>query len=121
MAVRNFKDLLVWQKGIELVEETYKLVRLLPKDELYALSSQMRRAAVSIPSNIAEGQKRKSPKEFINFLSFARGSAAELETQYIICERLGFLTNEQVELPINMCVELYKMLNNFINKINEDI
>ena len=120
MAVRNFKDLLVWQKGIELVEETYKLVKYLPKDEIYALSDQMRRAAVSVPSNIAEGQQRKSDKEFANFLSFARGSVAELETQFIICVRLGFLSEVQAELPINMCQELYKMLNNFISKLGNE-
>ena len=120
MAVRNFKDLLVWQKGIELVEVTYKLVKYLPKDEIYALSGQMRRAAVSIPSNIAEGQQRKSEKEFANFLSIARGSVVELETQYIICEKLEYLSKEQIELPINTCQELYKMLNTFISKLNED-
>lgn len=120
MAVKNFKDLLIWQKGVELVKETYKLVKLLPNDEMYALSSQMRRAAVSVPSNIAEGQQRKSPKEFANFLSIARGSVAELETQFIICEELGYLSKGQIELCINTCQELYKMLNSFISKLSEE-
>ena len=119
MPVKSFRELLVWQKGMELVEETYSSVKLLPKEEMYGLSDQMRRAAVSIPSNIAEGQKRKSPKEFANFLSVSRGSVAELETQYIICERLGFLTGENTKKAIDLCHELYKMLNVLIDRINE--
>ncbi|WP_316638118.1 four helix bundle protein [uncultured Ruminococcus sp.] len=74
MYIRNYRDLLVWQKAMDLVIEVYQLTSLLPREENYNLSSQMRRAAVSIPSNIAEGQQRKSTKEFINFLSIAKGS-----------------------------------------------
>ncbi len=92
MAVKSYNDLIVWQKSMDLVVEVYKLVRNLPKEELYALSNQMRRAAVSVPSNIAEGQKRNSTKEFVQFLSFAKGSAAELQTQLLICNRLDYFT-----------------------------
>ena len=77
---KRYKDLLVWQKSTDLVVEIYRVAKLLPKEELYALSNQMRRAAVSIPSNIAEGQARASQKEFVQFLSIAKGSNAELHT-----------------------------------------
>ncbi|MBE6741791.1 MAG: four helix bundle protein [Ruminococcaceae bacterium] len=116
MAILEYKDLLVWQKGMDIVEETYQLTKLLPKEEIYALSNQMRRAAVSILSNIAEGQQRKSTKEFANFLSISRGSVAELETQLYICVRLNYLTAEQVKKSLDMCAEIGKMLNSLIEK-----
>ena len=78
--IRSYKDLVVWQRAMELVLETYTMTRMLPREESYALSDQMRRAAVSIPSNIAEGQARISTKEFVKHLSIARGSNAELQT-----------------------------------------
>ena len=81
MALRYYQDLVVWQRSMELVKEIYSLIKYLPKEELYGLSDQMRRAAVSIPSNIAEGQARYSNKDFIGFLYISRGSIAELETQ----------------------------------------
>ena len=89
--MRTHKELLVWQKSMLLVEEVYRLVKMLPKEETYALSDQMRRAAISIPSNIAEGNARNSPKEFQQFLYISLGSAAELETQLLICQRLGYI------------------------------
>ena len=88
MYVQSFKQLIVWQKSIELVKEVYRRTSQLPKEELYGLSSQMRRCAVSIPSNIAEGKKRKTRKDFIQFLRIADGSAAELETQMILIKDL---------------------------------
>lgn len=86
---KGYRDLLVWQKGIELVKETYKLTKSFPNDEKFGSVSQMRRAAVSIPSNIAEGQARHTTKEFIQSLSHAEGSLAELETQVIVSTELG--------------------------------
>jgi len=85
--VMNYQDLIVWQKAMELAEIVYVLARKLPKEELFALSDQMRRAAISIPSNIAEGHARNSTKEFIQFLSIAKGSTAEIETQLLLCVR----------------------------------
>lgn len=111
MKISNYQDLIVWQKAITLVEEVYRLVRFLPKEELYALSNQMRRSAISIPSNIAEGQQRKSTKEFLNFLSIAKGSSAELQTQLIICERLHYLTKEQIRPCMELLEEVRKMLS----------
>ena len=81
MPIRNYKDLIVWQKAMDLSVEIYRLVKKLPKEELYCLSDQMRRSAISIPSNIAEGKSRTSQKEFSYFLSIAQGSRSELETQ----------------------------------------
>ena len=118
MDIISYKDLKVWQKSIELTVEIYKLVKHLPEDERFALSAQMRRAAISIPSNIAEGQQRKSTKEFVNFLSIARGSKAELQTQLYLCYKLGFLTKQQVEVPMEMLIEIGKMLNKLIASLN---
>ena len=81
MSWKHYRDLIVWQKSMELVDEIYRLTNLLPKEELYCLSDQMRRAAISIPSNIAEGHGRQTSKEFRQFLSISKGSVCELETQ----------------------------------------
>ena len=110
MDVTHFRDLLVWQKAMDLVEEVYRLVKQLPREETYALSDQMRRAAVSIPSNIAEGQARNSSKEFRQFLSIALGSRAELQTQILICERLQYLSREQTKAALVLTEELGKMV-----------
>ena len=118
MSVKSYQELIVWQKAMQLVEEVYRLARMLPKAELFALSDQMRRAAVSIPSNIAEGQARNSTKEFVNFLSISRGSTAELETQLIICVRLKFLTPSQTEAALNLCGEVGRMLNALIGRLS---
>ena len=111
MGVKSYKELIVWQKAMDLVGEVYKLVKFLPREETYALSDQMRRAVVSSPSNIAEGQERNSSKEFAQFLSIARGSKAELETQLCICVRLGYLTEDQIRIAGDLCAEVGKMLN----------
>jgi four helix bundle protein len=87
----TYKDLIVWQRAIDLVEKIYQITRRFPHEELYGLVSQLRRAAVSIASNIAEGQGRMSPGEFRQFVGHARGSALEVETQLIIAARLGFV------------------------------
>ncbi|MBQ9517188.1 MAG: four helix bundle protein [Eubacterium sp.] len=95
---------------MDLVDETYKLTLLLPENERFALSDQLRRSAVSVPSNIAEGQSRFSKNEFKHFLSIARGSVSELETQTIICIRQGFFTEEQASTALNLCEDVRKML-----------
>jgi len=91
--IRNHKDLEVWKKSIDLVSNIYKITESFPNKELYGLTNQIRRAAVSIPSNIAEGAARNSKKEFIQFLYIALGSLSELETQIIIASRLEYLNN----------------------------
>ena len=121
MEVKSYKDLKVWQKAMDLGVEVYSLIKLLPKSETYALSDQMRRAAASIPSNIAEGHGRNSTKEFINFLSIARGSQSELETQLLICVRLNYLTNAEVTGALTSCTEINKMLNSLINRLKSKL
>lgn len=100
-----------------LVEEVYNIVKSLPKEELYALSDQMRRSVVSIPSNIAEGYERNTTREYLRFLSIAQGSRAELETQLEICVRLAYLSVEQVNLALSLCNEVGKMLGAMIRKL----
>jgi four helix bundle protein len=108
---RHYQELIVWQKAMDLVEVVYQLTKQFPKEELYGLASQIRRAAVSIPSNIAEGQARKSTAEFRNFLSIAQGSRAELETQLLIAIRLEYLVPEQTALCMALLAEISRMLN----------
>ncbi len=120
MVIKNYKDLSVWQKSMDLAVLIYQTVRLLPKEELYGLSDQMRRAVVSIPSNIAEGNQRKSTKDNIRFLNIARGSLGELETQIMLCERLGYLKQDKTELLLNLCAEIGRMLNGLINNLPQD-
>ena len=113
---RGYQDLIVWQKSMDLVDEIYKLVKFLPKEENFALSDQMRRSCVSIPSNIAECYERNSIKEFIQFLSIAKGSRAELETQLLICIRQKYLNEEQIQKSMLLCEEIRKMLKTIIDK-----
>ena len=112
--IASYKDLLVWQKGILLVKEVYKVISKLPKIEQYALADQMRRVAVSIPSNIAEGFRRRSKADYLQFLNIANGSAAEIETQLIIVSEIYNLGTEQA---INLLEEVQKMLYALISKI----
>ena len=113
--LESYKDLVVWQKSIELVKEIYKATQEFPRNELYCLVSQMRRAVISIPSNIAEGYKRKNLGEYLQFLSIADASAAELETQIIISKDLYNKINfNKVELLLN---EIQKMLFALIKKL----
>ena len=98
---------------------SYKVIKKLPRDENFALSSQMRRACVSIPSNIAEGQKRRTTKDFIHFLSVARGSNAELQTQLLICNRLDYLSEADIQFPLQLSLEVEKMLSSLINSLKK--
>ena len=115
--INSYEDLFVWQKAMDLTEEIYRLVKFLPREKTYALSDQMRRAVVSIPSNIAEGHGRSSTREFINFLSIARGSLTELRTQIQICQRLKYFSESESEFATSLCVEIYKMLNALISRL----
>ncbi len=112
--VNSHKDLDAWIKSVRLVTDIYKVTKRFPKDELYGLAVQMRRAAVSIPSNIAEGASRNSRKEFMQFLYIALGSTSELETQIIISRNLSYIEDPQVETFLNRIDSLKKMLNGLI-------
>ncbi len=111
MTVQTFRDLIAWQKAIDLVCRVYRHTRDFPRDETYGLSNQLRRAAISIPSNIAEGQARHSTKEFLNFLSMAQGSLAEVETQLIIAFRLGYLDEQSASELGEMTAEVGRLLH----------
>ena len=118
MFVKDHKDLIVWQKAMDLVVEIYRLVKKLPKEETYALSDQMRRAVVSIPSNIAKGRGRSSEKDYLRFLFIARGSQAEVETQLLVCVRLDYLSESEIESAMNLCSEVGRMLNSMTRKLS---
>ena len=115
---RGYRDLVVWQKGMELAKEIYLLTKHLPADEKFGLVSQMRRAAVSIPSNIAEGQARRTTGEFIQFISHAEGSVAELDTQLTLCRNLKLLTSTNCSPAANLLEELRCMLNGLRRKLS---
>jgi len=116
MIKNNYKKLIVWRKSMVLVRETYLLTNKFPKEELYGLTSQVRRSVVSIPSNIAEGSLRGSNKEFNRFLSISFGSGGELETQLEIAKMLQYAEVDDYISVESLLVEVMKMLNTIINK-----
>jgi four helix bundle protein len=115
--IRSFRDLDIWQKGIILVKDVYKETQNFPKEEICGLTSQMRRAAISTPSNIAEGHIRQHRPEFKQFPSVALGSLAELETQIIISRELGYISAEISERLIGQITSLSKMIRSLIKKL----
>ncbi|HYV94726.1 MAG TPA: four helix bundle protein [Chitinophagales bacterium] len=110
--MRKFKELNVWKEGIELVKMVYKATGSFPKEEIYALTSQVKRSSVSLPSNIAEGAGRNTDKEFNNFLGIANGSCCELETQIIIAHELAFISHENFDLISQNLIHIQKMIFN---------
>ena len=121
MQVHGYKDLKVWQKSMDLVVDIYTITKKFPDDEKYGLKAQMRRAAVSIPSNIAEGRAKRSTKDFLRFLSIAYGSNAELETQLIIAHRLGYIQVAMFDKLILQTGEIARMLNGMINALEKKL
>ena len=118
MKVKDYKDLKVWQKGIEIVDMTYTLTDRFPKSEMYGLSGQMRRAAISIPSNIAEGFVRRGSKEYRQFLHVSLGSCAELDTQTIIANRRKYINDKELgQLAEELNHEMH-MLVSLIGKLD---
>jgi four helix bundle protein len=115
--VKSYRDLLVWKKGIELVKAVYALTRRFPSHETYGLANQLQRSAVSIPSNIAEGQARQHTGEFRQFLYTALGSAAEVDTQIVIAHDLGYITQEDTDGIQARVVELQKMLHALLSRL----
>jgi len=118
--MKTHKDLIVWQKSMSLVTLIYQSTKSFPKEELFGLVSQMRRAAVSIPSNIAEGHGRCSDKELIHFLFISLGSSSELETQLIISNNLGFMAGENFNQLLDLNAEVRKMLVSLVRSKNKD-
>jgi len=117
--MRNFRELMIWQKAMKIVVHVYEFTTLLPKDETYGLKIQLQRAAVSIPSNIAEGCSRNSETDFKRFLEIAIGSAYELETQLTITENINLISKTKVEPILQLLSEEQKMLNSFISSVRE--
>lgn len=120
MGIRKIEDYEVWNRAMDLTVEVYKLMKLLPAEERFSLCDQMRRAAVSVPSNIAEGQGRGSDKEFVKFLNIARGSEAELRTQLQICVRLGYLKKEEAISAFDLCIKVESMISALIRRIRSN-
>lgn len=117
--IKTYKDLLIWQNGILLAEHAYMLTNELPIEEIYSLTSQIKRSAVSISSNIAEGYGRNSTKSYVNFLKIARGSLYELETQLILAEKFNYISNKTLLNDVFLEIEVEsKMLNSFIKKVD---
>ncbi len=110
----RFEDLKIWQKGMELVKLIYKITLNFPQNEIFALTSQIRRSAISIPSNIAEGKGRGSTKEFVNFLHISLGSLYELKTQIDIAKSLSYVDNKDFSIIDDKIIELDKMINSLI-------
>lgn len=119
--MHNLKELKIWNKALQLSVRVYEVTASFPKEEAYGLTSQIRRSAVSIPSNISEGAGRNSNKEFIHFLGIANGSCYELQTQLIISNKLNLITNEALEILLNEIEEIQKMSYTFKNKLNQGI
>jgi four helix bundle protein len=118
MAIQSYRDLLVWQKSMDLVTEIYQLTRPFPHEELFGLTSQTRRAAVSVPANIAEGYGRIHRKEYLHHLSIARGSLMEVETHLQIAVRLTYLSREQGAQIWSLLQEVGRLLNGLIRSLN---
>jgi four helix bundle protein len=117
VAGRNYSDLIAWQKAMDLVELIYKATAQFPKEEIYGLTNQLRRAVVSVPSNIAEGQGRNSTSEFRRFLSISYGSLREVETQILIAKRLNYLNEAQTERLMNLAGEVGRLINGLSNSL----
>ena len=115
--INNFKDLKIWQKGMDLTKNVYVATSRFPIEERYGLISQIRRAAVSIPSNIAEGHSRKTSKDFKQFIAIAKGSLSELETQILISSQLNFVSDKEFKIIYENRKELEKMIASFYGKL----
>ena len=120
MKINSYRDLKVWQKAMDLVELSDKLSWGLPKEELYGLTSQIRRASVSIPANIPEGKGRKHIKEYVHHLSIANGSLMELETHWLIAIRLGYVEEKKTENLMSLAAEIGRMLQGLMNKLTPE-
>ena len=118
---RGYKDLIVWNKSVDLVEIIYLLTEKFPKKEIFGITQQIRRASVSVPSNIAEGWARNTPKSFIHFINIARGSLAELETQLIMSKRLKFISTEDESKVFELIDVISKMLNSLNSKLKKQV
>ena len=119
--ITNYKDLIAWQKGMDLVEAVYRVSRVFPPDERYGLVAQVRRAAVSVPSNIAEGYSRRTRTDYLRFLDIARGSANEVETQLLVATRLSFVDTEHAKETLELTAEVQRVLKGLVNSLKSSV
>ena len=119
MAVKSYRELIAWQKAMDLAEGVYMLTSAFPREERYGLTSQIPRSAVSVPSNIAEGQGRRSTREFQSFLSIARGSLCEMETQVLLAERLGYLKTCNGSGLLDQAAEVGRLINGLLKSLSQ--
>lgn len=117
--VRDYRDLIVWQKAMDLVEAIYRATAAFPREEIYGLTSQLRRAAVSIPSNIAEGNGRNTTRDYLHFLGMAYGSVKEVETQVLIAERLRYVDSSHSNSLVQMTIEIARLISGLVNSLNK--
>lgn len=121
MSIKSYRDLDVWKKSVLLVTAVYRTTANFPKEEVYGLTSQIKRSAVSVPSNIAEGRGKRSTRDFIRFLNIAYGSLCELETQLIIANNLTLLKTMDLEILLEASSEIARMLNGLINSLEDKL
>ena len=118
--MKTYRELVAWKKAMDLVQAVYDLTRSFPLDERFGLTSQLRRAAVSIPPNVAEGQGRRSESEFSRFISIAYGSLRELETQLMICVRLGYIQQRDGDSVLDIAGEVGRLLNGLLKAVRHE-
>ena len=121
MALRSYQELIAWQRSIQLVADVYRAIQVFPREETYGLTSQIRRAAVSIPSNIAEGRGRLSRGEFKQFLGHARGSIFELESQLLIARSLDYFGDEETRILLGKVAEVARILNGLLRSLGHGV
>jgi four helix bundle protein len=121
MPVKDYRDLIVWQKAMDLVEAVYRVSAVFPREEIYGLTSQIRRAAISIPSNIAEGNGRNATRDYLNFLGMAYGSVKEVETQVLIAERLRYIESIRSCELTTMTEEVARLISGLTNYLNKRV
>lgn len=117
MGIQSYRDLKVWQTGMDLAEDCYSVTRNFPREELYGITSQIRRASVSIPANIAEGHGRKTRKEYIQFLYIAQGSLRELETHLMLSKRVKLTRSDEIDSLLNQCESVGRLLSALIRAL----
>jgi four helix bundle protein len=120
MSIRNYQDLIAWQEAMNLVEAVHKTSKLFPREEQFCLIAQIRRAAISVPSNIAEGQGRRADKEFARFLHIAHGSLREVETQTLIAKRLGYVADPAVSQMMELSAQVGRLITGLINTLQKE-
>ena len=121
MSVKDYRDLIVWQKAMDLVETIYRTTAAFPKEEIYGLTSHVRRTAVSIPSNIAEGNGRNTTRDYLHFLGMAYGSVKEVETQVLIAERLRYIDSSHSSRLVQMTAEIARLISGLVNSLNRKV